>query len=219
MDNHYIIGEATLLSKGLNLVLSNFEKQTINHLSFSQINNLLNRDWNGSDFLWMDISQEIKNTLKICQNIFKKERVPKVFVFCDSKDPLIIKSFLKVGVNGYFLPQCCAITIKEALIHVKNNKKYIDPKLSQILTQGILDIEPLKPSQNTLTKREKEILHLIIEEYTTQEIANKLFISFCTVETHRLHLIQKMGVRNTAGLVREAISKNLYQKSMNSLSF
>ncbi|MCR9014596.1 helix-turn-helix transcriptional regulator [Aquiflexum sp. XJ19-11] len=78
---------------------------------------------------------------------------------------------------------------------------------------------PAVPAKHSLTKREKEILQLIVEEYTTQEIANKLFISFCTVETHRLHLIQKMGVRNTAGLVREAVARNIYPISMNSMTF
>lgn len=219
MENHYIIGEPTLLSKGLNLVLANFGHQVTNQISFNQISILLNKDWRETNFIWMEVSQEIKNALKICHKSFLKNPAIKVFIFCDSKDPMLIKRFLKAGISGYFLPQCSTKTITDALINVSDGKKFIDPNLSQLFAQKILDIEPLTPRSNPLTKREKEILHLIIEEYTTQEIANKLFISFCTVETHRLHLIQKMGVRNTAGLVREAISKNLYQKSMNSMTF
>lgn len=219
MDNHYIIGEPTLLSKGLNLVLSNFGHHVTNQISFKEIGELLNNDWREASFIWMEVSLEVKNALRICQKSFLKNPAIKIFIICDSKDPLLIKLFLKAGISGYFLPQCSTKTIKDALINVSNGKKFIDPNLSQIFTQSILEIEPLTPMSNSLTKREKEILHLIIEEYTTQEIANKLFISFCTVETHRLHLIQKMGVRNTAGLVREAISKNIYQISMNSMTF
>ena len=63
-----------------------------------------------------------------------------------------------------------------------------------------------KPSRRANpTNREMEILRLIINEHTTSEIAGKLFISKCTVETHRLHLLQKFDVKNTAGLVREGM--------------
>jgi DNA-binding CsgD family transcriptional regulator len=60
-----------------------------------------------------------------------------------------------------------------------------------------------------LTKREKEILKLIAEGLSSQEIADKLFISLRTVETHRLNLNQKLDVKNTAGLVKEAIKRGL----------
>jgi len=129
----------------------------------------------------------------------------------------LIKSFLTAGICGYFLTQCSTDSIKEAHFQISIGNKYIDPEISQILTRNLLESGPKKPRINSVTKREMQILQLIIEEFTSQEIAKKLFISFCTVETHRLHLIQKMGVRNTAGLVREALYTNLYQKSMNSM--
>lgn len=61
-----------------------------------------------------------------------------------------------------------------------------------------------------MTRREKEVLQLIMDEYTTREIASKLFISHCTVETHRINLIQKLGVKNTAGMVRVAFEYGLF---------
>lgn len=63
--------------------------------------------------------------------------------------------------------------------------------------------------QVKISKREKEILGLIIKEYTAQEIANMLFISLHTVETHRSNLMSKLGVRNSAGLVRVALEHGL----------
>ena len=66
--------------------------------------------------------------------------------------------------------------------------------------------ENLHPS---LSRREKEILKLIVEEYTTAEIAKELFISFGTVESHRRNMISKLGVRNTAGLVSAAYKFDL----------
>ena len=63
----------------------------------------------------------------------------------------------------------------------------------------------------SLSRREKEVLKLILDEHTTQEIADKLFISFGTVETHRRNMLIKTGVRNTAGLVRTALEYELYK--------
>ena len=63
----------------------------------------------------------------------------------------------------------------------------------------------------SLSRREKEILELILEEHTTQEIAEKLFISFGTVETHRRNMLIKTGARNTAGLVRIALEYELHR--------
>ncbi|MFB6455362.1 LuxR C-terminal-related transcriptional regulator [Chitinophaga sp. Hz27] len=76
-----------------------------------------------------------------------------------------------------------------------------------------VSVEPLTlaPARHPveLTKREEEILRLIAEEYTSQEIAGRLFISMRTVEAHRLNLTQKLNVRNVAGLVKEAIRRGL----------
>ncbi|WP_113923257.1 LuxR C-terminal-related transcriptional regulator [Cognataquiflexum aquatile] len=219
MQNHFIIGENTLLSKGLNLVLENLGQTEVGNLSFEDISNQILKLSEKTEFLWIVVSNEKNSPLKICKQIKIELPKSKIFVFCESKDPILVKDFLKAGISGYFLPDCSVKNIKEAIGQSEKGKIYIDPKLRLFLTQNLLDIGQSNTTLRALTKREKEILQLIVEEYTTQEIANKLFISFCTVETHRLHLIQKMGVRNTAGLVREAVARNIYQTSMNSMTF
>lgn len=219
MENHCIVENNTLLSKGLSIVLENLGSTNVIQINLSEILTYDPIIHEKPDYLWMDVPNEIKPAIKICRQIHKNFPASKTFVFCENKDPLVVKDFLKTGISGYFLPHCNTRNIKEALSLCSKGKVYIDPKLSNYLAQNLLDLIPSKASQHPLTKREKEILHLIVDEYTTQEIAKKLFISFCTVETHRLHLIQKMGVRNTAGLVREAVARNIYQRSMNSLSF
>ncbi|WP_373521338.1 LuxR C-terminal-related transcriptional regulator [Aquiflexum sp.] len=219
MENNFIVGDSTLFAKGLNLVLTNFGFLAIEQIAFENINTLkigVNKEGN---IFWIDGAYNSKTALSICQSKLKKLANSKTFIFCNSHDPHLIKSFLLAGISGYFLPDCSPKCIKEALFQVSIGNKYIDPMLSQILSQNMLGLESKRAGHNPLTKREKQILNLIVEENTTQEIANKLFISFCTVETHRLHLIQKLGVRNTAGLVREAVTQNIYEKSMNSMSF
>ena len=208
-----------MLSKGLGFYLKNFESINVSLIDSEEVGQKSQAHWENIDFLWIDLPSEIKKALGFCQQMLKSHPKIKILVFCDNKDPKIIKSLLKSGVKGYLLPHCNIKNINSALRQLDKGRIFIDPDLSQILSNGLLDIDPVKSKNISLTKREKQILLLIIDEYTTQEIANKLFISFCTVETHRLHLIQKMGVRNTAGLVREAFSRNIYQKSMNSMIF
>lgn len=84
--------------------------------------------------------------------------------------------------------------------------------MNEIVIQSLQTNNRINQSSNpfpTLSRREKEVLALILEEFTTQEIADKLFISFGTVETHRRNMLVKTGARNTAGLVRISIEYNL----------
>jgi DNA-binding NarL/FixJ family response regulator len=219
MQNHFIIGESTLLSKGLNLVLEDLGQTEVGSASFDEIRNQKITFKDKLAFLWIVVFNEKKTPLEICKQIKKEVPFSKIFVFCESKDPIVVRDFLRTGISGYFLPQCNTTNINEAIGQTEMGNIYIDPKLRVFLSQNILGIGKSNSALQDLTKREKQILNLIVEENTTQEIANKLFISFCTVETHRLHLIQKLGVRNTAGLVREAVTQNIYEKSMNSMTF
>jgi DNA-binding CsgD family transcriptional regulator len=85
----------------------------------------------------------------------------------------------------------------------------MDDSIKKILLQESITGQRRSIFDVPLTKREKEILKLIAEGLSSQEIADKLFISLRTVETHRLNLNQKLDVKNTAGLVKEAIKRGL----------
>ena len=80
--------------------------------------------------------------------------------------------------------------------------------LKQLLNEA-MGVSTRKMFIPKLTRREGEVLNLIAEEHTTNEIAEKLFVSPKTIECHRMHLIQKLDVRNTAGLMRIAFEKGL----------
>ncbi len=218
MERHFILGDSTFFVTGLDFILKDYGYPAIEQIPFEGINMLRFNNNSENYVFWIDGSYNFLTALNFCQSQLKNLSNCKAFIFCNSNDPHLIKSFLKAGISGYFLPHCSPKCLKEALFQVSIGNTFIDPMLRQSLSQNLLGLESKKTGVNILTKREKQILNLIVEEYTTQEIANKLFISTCTVETHRLHLIQKFRVRNTAGLVREAVTQNIYQKSMNSMS-
>lgn len=209
MERHGIIGENTLLSEGLQHFL---EIQRVANVDLITLDDLKNKGGGilaEIEFLWIDVIQEFRQLLKLSQKILKNQPKLKVFVFGEFKDSQSIKSIFRTGISGYLLSNCSTQVLKEAIQKVHTGNHFVDPQLAEIFMETLLKSHNSPTLKSKLTKREKQILQLIVDEYTTHEIANKLFISFCTVETHRLHLIQKMGVRNTAGLVREAISSNL----------
>jgi len=92
---------------------------------------------------------------------------------------------------------------------VYEGEQFLDEALKQDLLNEALTGNKRSAYEIPLTRREKEILKLIAEEHSNQEIADLLFISLRTVETHRLNLTQKLAVKNTAGLVKEAIRRGL----------
>lgn len=119
----------------------------------------------------------------------------------------IIQEVLKAGADGYLLKDSSREQLIEAITEVNNGKSYFveDVKNSLIDSYRI----PFENKVIRLTPREKDILKLIIEELTTHEIAEKLFISSNTVETHRKNLMSKTGSKNGVGLVKFALNNGL----------
>ena len=129
------------------------------------------------------------------------------------KESSLIKLMLSNGAKGYVLKNAGQDEVIEAITQVYQGKTYLDDTVNEIIVNTVTKAS--KKSQQSpfpsLSRREKEILELILEEHTTQEIAEKLFISFGTVETHRRNMLIKTGARNTAGLVRIALEYELHR--------
>ncbi|MNE77757.1 Oxygen regulatory protein NreC [compost metagenome] len=116
---------------------------------------------------------------------------------------------IRNGAMGYLLKNTDQETLVEAIKTVHNGQQYIDSHIQKLLLEESISGRKASIFEIPLTKREKEILKLIAEERTNQQIADSLFISLRTVETHRLNLTQKLNIKNTAGLVKEAIKRGL----------
>lgn len=126
--------------------------------------------------------------------------------------PVHVKAMLRNGCKGYLLKNTDVQTLIHAIEEVHKGNEYIEPSIKEQMLQNMLHFKKQtsikKPS---LTRRETEILHLIIEENTNQEIADKLFLSLRTIENHRFSLFQKLDVKNTVGLVKAAIQLGLME--------
>ena len=167
-----------------------------------------------TDVVLMDIdlgdSNGIATTLKI------KEIYPLIHVLglTMHEEPDYIIKMLEAGASGYLLKNAGREELLAAIHAVAKGDSYFSQKVSATLLQAITrqkeNPEKKKPAIETpLSDREIEVLRLITQEYSNGEIAEKLFISIRTVDTHRRNLLEKLQVKNTVGLVKYAIEKGI----------
>lgn len=123
-------------------------------------------------------------------------------------DEQMIAHLMELGANGYLLKDTSQQELEKAIRSVHETRFYFNDFVSKALLTGVRSKRKSDPKIGNnidLTRRESEVLQLICEELTTQEMADKLFLSPRTVEGHRQNLIEKFGVKNTAGLIIRAI--------------
>lgn len=132
-----------------------------------------------------------------------------------------IKNMIAAGAHGYLLKNSGKDELENAIRIVVEGGNYYSNDVKDALFMQIIgkktSFGKIVGEQIPLTKREKDVLKLIMEEYTNQEIADKMFISVRTVDAHRRNLLEKTGARNTAGLVRFAIQHQLFDNNNNKL--
>lgn len=160
------------------------------------------------DVLLLDINMPDVQGDELARMITKSYPAVKILVLTNMDQAFFVHHLFKNGASGYLLKNAESETLSEAIKSVYLGIRYIDPALKQKMSQDAFDAQGA-PTVPTLTRREQEILELIAEEYTSHEIAKKLFIALSTVENHRLNLFLKLGVKNAAGLVRKSVQLGL----------
>jgi DNA-binding NarL/FixJ family response regulator len=123
-------------------------------------------------------------------------------------DEAYVQAALEAGITGYVLKWQTAAQLAHAIREVCHGAVYLSPGTSRALTG---DLARGSPPSRTLTRREREILQLIAESKTTKEVAHLLGISVKTADSHRFHIMRKLDIHDTAGLVRYAIRNRLIQ--------
>lgn len=157
--------------------------------------------------LEMPLMDGIETTISI------KSRYPKVkiIILTMHTDDQFIIHLLEKGASG-FLPKDKDIEIVvDAIYSVLEKGYYFDERISKAMVKGLLKTKKANPSftAHYLSEKEIVIINLICKEHTNKEIAEKLFISPRTVDTHRENILLKTGAKNTAGIVMYAVKNNL----------
>lgn len=203
-----ITDDHTIVIEGIKTMLkSNKEIEVLQ--SFENLNDTFENLNSAVKVLLLDINLPDGNGINACKELLEKHPDLKIIALTNFEDTVFIKQIIKNGALGYLLKNTSQKELTEAIKSVIQGKRYLPKKISDILLNDSIGINNSSYFIPKLTVREKEILHLIIQEFTTEEIAAKIFVSTKTVESHRSNLIQKLGVKNTAGLVRVAFEKGL----------
>jgi DNA-binding NarL/FixJ family response regulator len=167
------------------------------------------------DVVMMDINMPIMDGVDCTREITKRWSDVKVLALTMMSDNQHIKQMMNAGAVGYILKNCTEEEVKDALRTVNAGDTYYSSEVTETVMQNMMKRKPLKKSHLVvdipLTEREKEVLRLIIKEYTNQEIADELFISPRTVDAHKRNLLEKTDSKNVAGLVLYAIDKQLFE--------
>ncbi len=161
---------------------------------------------NTADVILMDINLPDMSGIELCANI--KKNYPGIIVLGLStfNQGSYINKMMENGASGYVLKNADKEELLEAIREVNKGKTYLSFEAGQAMRKDISTAQiPL------ITRREKEILSLIAEGYTNPEIAEKLFISPSTVDSHRKNLLAKMNMKNTASLIKFAVENKLIQ--------
>ena len=164
------------------------------------------------DIVLMDLKMPIMDGMEATKAVRKLYPAIKVLVVSMYEDDKFIIHLMENGANGYLLKNTESDEIIKSIYAVHENGYYFNDVVNKALLKKLVLKNNLKPSFNQnveLTEREMEVLKLICEEKTAAEIAKEIFLSPRSVEGIRQRLIEKIGVRNTAGLVMFAVKNNM----------
>lgn len=198
VDDHYMVieGIRSLLQQEDNIEWMGHASNAASCLAFLQHQQ--------PDVILMDINLPDKSGIDLCKEV--KDKYPSVFVLGLStfNQESFIDKMMHNGASGYILKNAGKDELTEAIEMVMKGKLYLSMDAAQLMR-----LAREKPGTVVVTRREKEVLELIAEGYTNGEIADRLFVSVSTIDTHRKNLLEKFEVRNTASLVRIAMQQKI----------
>lgn len=166
-----------------------------------------------ADLIIMDITMPEMDGIEATRIIKEKYPDVKVLALTMLSEDQHIRKMIKAGASGYILKSSGKQELIKAIKTIIDGQHYFSNDATQVILQELVSPEVKRVKEEDevhITERELEVLQLIVNEYTNQEIADRLFVSVRTVDAHRRNLLQKTGAKNTAGLVKYALQNSLF---------
>ncbi len=208
MTRVYIVDDHSLFAEGLKSMLSKTKSIHVVGMASDAASAIESIDGADVDVVLLDVNLPDRDGVHVCSELLSRFPSLKIIALSMHSEASIIASMVEAGALGYVLKNAKSEELLEAISCAMKNMKYFSKEASNNLifklmgTGGATSKSTQKPM---LTRREKDVLYLIMKEHTTTEIAEKLFVSPSTVETHRKNLLQKLEVRNVVGLAQAAL--------------
>lgn len=199
VDDHAILldGIKNLLEKEEGLVVAGIAESAEKALEFLRHNDV--------DLIVSDFNMPGMDGLSLVHTVKRIKPNVKTIILSMHDETHLVKEILRAGVNGYVLKKDTHRELMKAIEEVRNGRVYLSSDINKILISNLQNPE----EGRLLTDREREILKLIAREYSNKQIAEELFISERTVETHRKNIFKKTGTSSLVGLIKFAYANNL----------
>lgn len=159
--------------------------------------------------LLLDINLPDINGIDLSKTLLKHHPDLKIIALTNFEDISFVKRMLRNGSHGYLLKNTDKVELLKAMKTVLSGELYLQKELNKKLLNQTVKPKVDNGLNIKLTRREQDVLLAISEELTTQQISEKLFISPKTVETHRMNIMSKLGAKNSVGIIKIAIEKEL----------
>jgi len=160
------------------------------------------------DVIVMDVVMPGKSGIEATPEVLRAVPTTRVLVLSMQDDPHYVRAAFEVGASGYVLKEAADNEVVGAVRAVAAGERYVHPALGARLVAAEV-AERRRADDDPLSDREREVLRLLALGHTNQEIAEMLFISVRTAETHRAHIMRKLGLSTRAELVRYALEQDL----------
>jgi two-component system, NarL family, response regulator NreC len=160
------------------------------------------------DVILMDVVMPDGSGIDAVPQLLHEHPDVKVLVLSMQDDPQYVRQAFASGASGYVLKEAADAEVVGAIRDVARGGHYVHPALGAKLVAADAD-ERKRAEEDPLSEREREVLRLLALGHTNQEIAKMLYISVRTAETHRAHIMQKLGLQTRAELVRHALDEGL----------
>jgi two-component system, NarL family, response regulator NreC len=162
------------------------------------------------DVVLLDVVMPGRSGIEAIPDLLKESPETRILVLSMQDDPAYVREAFGAGAKGYVLKEAVDAEVVGAIREVAGGRQYVHPALGARLIAAEAE-ERSRAEEDPLSDREREVLRLLALGHTNQEIAEALFLSVRTVETHRAHIMQKLRISTRAELVRYALSEGLLE--------
>ena len=163
------------------------------------------------DVAVLDIGMPLLNGIEACAQIIRKLPSVQVLILSMHADEAYVTQAVRAGARGYLLKDSAGADLIGAIAAVAAGKSFFSPPVARVVLDDYARrlADKGMDRYDSLSEREREIFQLVAEGHSTKEIAEMLSVSPTTVETHRSHILQKLGIHNTAELVLYAVRRGV----------